>query len=112
SDGRRPARDEDPHLRPPFAVPGHDERPPDAVTHVGCHAETPFVVKMEAMDETQAFAEERPRLTSLAYRMLGSVAEAEDVVQDAFVRLHAALAGGEAIESMPAFLTTVTTRIA
>src|SRR5215216_4943495 len=64
------------------------------------------------MDETQAFAEERPRLISLAYRMLGSVAEAEDVVQEAFVRLHAALTAGEVIDSVPAFLTTVTTRVA
>jgi RNA polymerase sigma-70 factor (ECF subfamily) len=40
-------------------------------------------------DEAAAsFAPQRPRLTRIAYRMLGSVAEAEDVVQDAFIRWH------------------------
>ena len=44
----------------------------------------------------------------VAYRMLGSVAEAEDVVQEALVRLEAA----EDVENPEAFLTTVTTRLA
>jgi RNA polymerase sigma-70 factor (ECF subfamily) len=41
-----------------------------------------------AMDAalTDAFEAQRPRLTRLAYRMLGSVAEAEDAVQDAWLR--------------------------
>jgi RNA polymerase sigma-70 factor (ECF subfamily) len=51
----------------------------------------------------------RPYLFAIAYRMLGSVAEAEDVVQDAFLRFHEA--GGEA-ESPKAYLATVTTRLA
>jgi RNA polymerase sigma-70 factor (ECF subfamily) len=51
----------------------------------------------------------RPYLFAIAYRMLGSVAEAEDVVQEAFLRYHAA--GSEA-ESPKAFLATVTTRLA
>jgi RNA polymerase sigma-70 factor (ECF subfamily) len=50
----------------------------------------------------------RPLLFSIAYRMLGSVAEAEDVVQDAFLRRAAA----GPVESEKAFLTTVTTRLA
>lgn len=56
--------------------------------------------------------ETRARLFALAYRMLGSVAEAEDVVQEALLRLHRARMEGTTIESPPAFLTAVATRIA
>jgi RNA polymerase sigma-70 factor, ECF subfamily len=45
---------------------------------------------------------------AIAYRMLGTVSEAEDVVQEALLRLHAA----EGVENREAFLTTVTTRLA
>ena len=44
--------------------------------------------------------------------MLGSVAEAEDVVQEALLRLHGALEGGEDVRSPRAFAATVTTRLA
>jgi RNA polymerase sigma-70 factor (ECF subfamily) len=50
----------------------------------------------------------RDLLFSIAYRMLGSVAEAEDVVQEAYLRLQSA----EGIENERAWLTTVTTRLA
>jgi len=56
------------------------------------------------------FERERPRLLGLAYRMLGTVADAEDVVQDTWFRWQA-LRPGEAIRP-EAWLTTVTTRIA
>jgi RNA polymerase sigma-70 factor, ECF subfamily len=54
----------------------------------------------------------RPLLFSIAYRMLGSVAEAEDVVQDAFLREQRARAEGVEIESRRAWLTTVVSRLA
>src|SRR5689334_14463583 len=49
---------------------------------------------------------------SIAYRMVGSVAGAEDLVQEAYLRLHEAASKGTEIESEKAFLTTVTTRLA
>ena len=51
----------------------------------------------------------RPHLFAIAYRMLGSVAEAEDVVQEAFLRYHES---GVEPESPRAYLATITTRIA
>jgi RNA polymerase sigma-70 factor (TIGR02957 family) len=65
------------------------------------------------MNESEALLEElRPGAFAVAYRMLGSVAEAEDVVQEALLRLHAALQRGEEIASPRAYLATVTTRLA
>jgi RNA polymerase sigma-70 factor (TIGR02957 family) len=54
----------------------------------------------------------RPVSFAIAYRMLGSVSEAEDVVQEALLRVHQALDRGEQIESPRAFVATVTTRLA
>jgi RNA polymerase sigma-70 factor (TIGR02957 family) len=53
----------------------------------------------------------RPTAFAIGYRMLGSVAEAEDVVQEALLRLHEALERGERIESPRAYLATVATRL-
>jgi len=60
------------------------------------------------VDQTEEFESERPRLEGIASGVLGDHAEAQDVVQQAWLRLH----GTEAeIESLPAWLTTVTTRL-
>src|SRR5215213_6038187 len=64
------------------------------------------------MSATEAFEELRPPAFAIAYRMLGSVSEAEDVVQEAFLRLHRAEQEGERIESPRAYLSTVVTRLA
>ena len=54
----------------------------------------------------------RPVAFAIAYQMLGSVSEAEDIVQEALLRVHQALQVGEQIESPRAFVATVTTRLA
>jgi RNA polymerase sigma-70 factor (ECF subfamily) len=63
----------------------------------------------ESRDEV--LEELRPAAFAIAYRMLGSVAEAEDVVQEALLRLHTVLERGERIESPRAYLATVATRL-
>jgi RNA polymerase sigma-70 factor (ECF subfamily) len=63
-------------------------------------------------DRERLLDELRPVAFAIAYRMLGSVAEAEDVVQEALLRVHQSLDGGEAIASPRAFVATVTTRLA
>jgi RNA polymerase sigma-70 factor (TIGR02957 family) len=63
-------------------------------------------------DRERLLEEVRPLAFGLAYRMLGSVSEAEDVVQEALLRLHQSLDTGEQIASPRAFVATVTTRLA
>ena len=64
------------------------------------------------MDRTETFEAERPRLVGIAARVLGDHAEAEDIVQQAWLRLHRTDATGEVeIDNLPAWLTTVTTRL-
>ena len=55
------------------------------------------------------FDQQRPRLRALAYRMLGSVSEADDAVQEAWLRLHRTDTGN--VENIDAWLTTVVTRL-
>jgi len=61
-------------------------------------------------DRERLLDELRPVAFAIAYRMLGSVSEAEDVVQEALLQVHQALDAGERIASPHAFVATVTTR--
>jgi len=54
----------------------------------------------------------RPGAFAVAYRMLGSVSEAEDVVQESLLRVHSALERGEEISSPRAYVATIATRLA
>jgi len=60
-------------------------------------------------DATLTFDRLRPRLQGIAYRMLGSMAEAEEVVQDAWLRWHEA--DKASFDSAEAWLVTVVTRL-
>jgi RNA polymerase sigma factor (sigma-70 family) len=56
------------------------------------------------------FEQQRPRLRAVAYRMLGSLAEADDVVQEAWLR--ASRAGTDDVENLDGWLTTIVARVA
>jgi RNA polymerase sigma factor (sigma-70 family) len=62
------------------------------------------------MDElTERFEQQRTRLRAVAYRMLGSMTEADDAVQEAWLRLHRA--DTDEVENLDAWLTTVVARV-
>ena len=66
---------------------------------------------MSSSDEhTSVFTEMRPLLFSIAYRMLGSVADAEDIVQDAYLRWQRT--ADVDVREPRAYLTTIVTRLA
>src|ERR1700752_2081504 len=86
---------------------------PDVMADAPTFQSPPFSPEIESGghdDGLAAFAPVRPRLFGIAYRMLGSAAEAEDIVQDVWVRWHAAdrRLGRDAA----AFLVTTATRLA
>lgn len=64
----------------------------------------------QGIDKASSFEAVRARLLALAYRMLGSRAEAEDVVQDVWLKWH--LADTQEVQTPAAWLTTITTRAA
>lgn len=61
-------------------------------------------------DALSIFLEMRPRLFGIAYRILGSAADADDVVQDVWLKWQ--VTDRSAVRNPPAFLTTATTRLA
>src|SRR5580698_11118500 len=77
-------------------------------------SETPSPVRRGAEDGEHddglsAFADVRPRLFGIAYRMLGSVAEAEEIVQDVWLRWQ--VTDRTVVENPGAFLATTATRL-
>jgi RNA polymerase sigma-70 factor, ECF subfamily len=59
----------------------------------------------------EVYEELQPLMFSIAYRMLGSATEAEDIVQEAFLRFHRETIGGTEVDSAKAYLSAVTTRL-
>jgi RNA polymerase sigma-70 factor, ECF subfamily len=64
-----------------------------------------------ATEAAEAFEDLRPLMFSIAYRMLSSVSEAEDMVQEAFLRYQQAIRDGVHIASPKAYLSAVVTRL-
>ena len=64
------------------------------------------------MSVSDLYGELRPRAFAIAYRMLGSASEAEDVVQEAFLRMHQTLQRDQPIASPRAYIATLVTRLA
>jgi RNA polymerase sigma factor (sigma-70 family) len=82
-----------------------------ASTFHNATAETAAPVELGAHDDgLSAFLSVRPRLFGIAYRMLGSAAEAEDIVQDVWVRWQTT--DRSVVRDTAAFLATTTTRLA
>ena len=72
---------------------------------------TIFSMEETAKDDgLRAFSSVRSRLYGIAYRMLGSAAEAEDLVQDVWMRWQST--DRKAVQDAPAYLATITTRLA
>src|SRR5579859_3689159 len=77
-----------------------------------CHKTAAWPVlsgEMNNMTDVDEFQSYRPLMFSIAYRMLGSATEAEDIVQEAYLRYQAMAPG--TIVSPKAFLSTVVTRL-
>jgi len=69
-------------------------------------------VRGDMTDRERLLDELRPVAFAIAHRMLGSVSEAEALVQEALLRVHQALQAREQIASPRAFVAAVTTRLA
>jgi len=99
---------------PPFWCDHFREKEIDMATAGKPLPQTPQslrdVAAGEQDDGLSVFAAVRPRLFGIAYRMLGSAAEAEDIVQDVWLRWQQST-NRSAIENPPAYLATTTTRL-
>ena len=85
---------------------------PEAMADAPTFQSPPISPSLETGDHDDGlatFAPVRPRLFGIAYRMLGSAAEAEDIVQDVWLRWQCA--NRRAVENPAAFLATTTTRL-
>src|SRR5258708_39514005 len=81
-------------------------------SYAACHktASSPVLsLEMNNMTDVNEFQSYRPLMFSIAYRMLGSATEAEDIVQEAYLRYQAVAPG--TIVSPKAFLSTIVTRL-
>src|SRR5690242_12973470 len=75
----------------------------------GRTAQSPGAGSGDAQARVELFSQHRPLLFSIAYRMLGSVADAEDMVQEAFIRWQRS--GDTEVQSPRTFLVTIVSRL-
>ena len=101
----RPSRRRGPRERP-TGGPGRSVAPR---SHVGGAVTEPLIATGVEQADVERFESQRPRLRGLAYRMTGTPDDADDVVQEAWLRWQRA--DRSAIDNAAAWLTTVTTRI-
>ena len=94
---------------PPARARGYTTIPPG--TDDSCHIPVVWRVRVVRWTRTSTaqFEANRPRLQSVAYRMLGSLTEAEDAVQETWIRLSRSDA--ESIDNLGGWLTTVLSRV-
>src|SRR5262249_23641675 len=91
---------------PPFRRRSH--RPPRVRhPHDGCEREDVTVEDREWL--TEEFERRRPQLRAVAYRMLGSMSEADDALQESWLRLNRS--NTEAVSNLGGWLTTVVGRV-
>jgi len=69
------------------------------------------VRSIEGTGVGETYEELRPLMFSIAYRMVGSVTDAEDIVQEAILRFHRESLGGTVIDSPKSYLSAITTRL-
>jgi RNA polymerase sigma-70 factor (TIGR02957 family) len=69
-------------------------------------------IELTRMSISELYGDLRPRAFSIAYQIVGSASEAEDLVQESFLRMHQTLQRDERIDSPQAYITTVVTRLA
>jgi RNA polymerase sigma-70 factor (ECF subfamily) len=79
---------------------------------VRSNRETRVSQPLEEPQVSELYRDLRPLLFSIAYRMVSSVGEAEDIVQESFLRYHRVLADGQVVDSPKAFLCSIATRLA
>jgi RNA polymerase sigma factor (sigma-70 family) len=82
---------------------------PHFVRHLDDEREPKNVTVNGPESQTEEFERQRPHLHAVAYRMLGSLSDADDVVQEAWLRLHGS--DGDSVENVRGWLTTVVARL-
>lgn len=77
----------------------------------GPHGDPDEPARADPAEDTDAFVSLRPLLFSIAYQMTGSVGDSEDIVSEAYLRLHTAREQGREIRNLKHYLASAVTRM-